>query len=161
MTETEAVILRVRKLADRSVERVVEFDPETGERYLVNPVTGDREGYPLIGVQIVNEGGAPAKTAVSQAWLLNAEAEGWAELVDKDTVLRTAGPRELPVSPEKPPHVFVQASEVVFHTVDGDFRYTVTRSPDKWPEDKDEEHPLEAGFGGEVLWTFDLELVEA
>lgn len=161
MTDPAFAILRVRKLADRSVERVADFDPETGEKHLVNPVTGAREGYPLAGVRIENEDGPPAKTAVSQSWLLDAEAGEWATVEGKSTVLRTKGPPEEPVSPESPPHVFVQAEAVVFHTVDGDVRYTVTRSPDKWPEDKDEDHPLEAGFGGEALWTFELELDES
>jgi hypothetical protein len=156
MPDHDFTILRVRKLADRSVERLRRVDPESGDTYLINPDTGAREGYPLAGVRF--EDGPPAKTSVSQNWLLSAEGEGWAELFAKQTVMRTQGPPDAPVSPDNPPHVFVQASEVLFHTVDGDFRYTVTRSPDKWPDEKDEEAELEPGFGGEVSWIFELEL---
>lgn len=149
-------MLRIRKLADRSVAREVRFDPETGERLLINPATGQEEPYPFVGVQI--EGDPPETVLVSQGFVLGAREEGWVSIEGEETVMRTAGPPASPISPQSPPHVFLHAEAIVFHTVDGDVRYSVVRNPDKWPDEK-VEGDLEPGFGGEVLWTYELELV--
>lgn len=146
--------LEIRKLADKSVRRDVRFDPETGERILVDPATGNPSSRPFLGVAIENDGGPPKYARISQRYALNAKIEGWIEIEGEKVVTRSQGPEEQPVSPENPPHVFVQGTALIFKTVDGDVRYKITQNPDKWPEKKVGEH----GFGGEVDWTYHLRL---
>lgn len=131
-------MLAIRKLADReSGERVVRFDPVTGEKKLVNPATpGDEhEPWPLAGVRF--EGEAPDQVSVPMDWVQRAVAEGWAELVNQRAVVRPAGPTQdvLVSSHTGAPHTFIQADEVIFHMIDGDYRYKITRNPDKYAVD--------------------------
>lgn len=121
-------ILTVRKHADSSVgERVKRWDPDTGESFLVNPATGAREPWPLLGVSIV--GDPPAETTVASAFVDRARSEGWLSLENERAVVRPAGP---PGQPYAKQHTFVHADAVVLHLMDGDLRYRVTRNPDKW-----------------------------
>lgn len=147
-------ILRIRKLADKSVPREVRFDPRTGERFLIDPATGERSPRPFLGIEFVDD--PPEATVVAQNFVRRGRDEGWIEILGEETVTRSSGPPSEPVSSEHPPHVFLHAEAIVFKTVHGDIRYRVTRNPDKWPDEKDGEH----GFGGEVLWTFELQLDE-
>lgn len=138
---SDYTVLHVRKLADRSEgERVVRFDPVTGERKLVNPDTpgDDHEPWPLAGVEIVGE--VPERTTVSTRWLDTAVDEGWARREGERLVRRPAGPptRRWAVDP----HTFVHADEVVLSTVDGEVRYRVTHQPDKYVADGDDDTPM-------------------
>lgn len=131
-----AETLSIHKIADKtSGERVARFDPETGERRLLNPATpGDEhEPWPLAGVEFV--GDPPSETRVPTGYVDNARREGWIVLEGARPVVRPGGPPEDPyrVDPAKGiPHVFVHADAMVFKTVHGDVRYSVTRNPDKW-----------------------------
>jgi hypothetical protein len=127
-------LLRVRKLADRSEgERVVRYDPETGERHLVNPATGEPESWPLAGVQI--EGDPPQLTSASTSFVANAVAEGWIELVSERLEHRPGGPSN---EPWRITHTFVHANALVIHTADGDVRYRVVHQPDKYAANGDD-----------------------
>lgn len=129
-------VLTVRKLADKtSGERVTRYDPDTGEKKLVNPATpgDDHEPWPLAGVQII--GTPPTVTTASTGWVDNAAREGWVTIEGQRAVVRPGGPPEDPyrVDPAKGiPHVFRHADALVLHTVDGDVRYRVVAQPDKY-----------------------------
>jgi len=126
--------LAVRKLADRSIgERVVRYDPVTGEKKLVNPATpGDQhEPWPLLGVRI--EGELPDETRVSTRWVAGGVAEGWLELVNEQVVHRPSGPPD--DLWRTPPHTFRQADAIIIKTVDGPVTYRVIHQPDKYVDD--------------------------
>lgn len=149
--------LRIRKLADQSVPREARYNPRTGQKYLIDPATGEASPRPLLGIKF--EGKPPKKTCVSQNFVRKGKKEGWIEVEGQRIVQRSSGPPEEPVSPENPPHTFIQADAIVFDTVDGPVRYKVTRNPDKWPKKKEKSELLEDhGFGGEVHWTYELSL---
>lgn len=129
-------MLVVRKLADTSQgERVARFDPDTGEKKLVNPLTpgDDHEPWPLAGVEFV--GDPPKETTVSTGWVDAGRIDGWIVMEGQRPVVRPGGPSEDPyrVDPDKGiPHTFIHADTIVVKTVQGDVRYRVTRNPDKW-----------------------------
>jgi len=152
---------RVRKLADKSSgERVKRFNPETGDSYLADPATWDKDDpsthvatpWPSLGVVI--EGELPEKTALNTGFVNKAVAEGWAELYNRRVVHRPGGPED---DPWKVTHTFVQADSITFHFADGDVSYNIVKNPDKYPESKNE---FDEGFGGEVKWEYVCELVE-
>lgn len=128
-------MLAIRKLANREgQERVVRFDPVTGEKKLVNPATSgeDHEPWPMAGVRF--EGEAPDTISVPMSYIDIAVAEGWVTRINERGVVRPAGPsQEVWASSHTGiPHTFIQADEVVFHMIDGDYRYKVVRQPDKY-----------------------------
>ena len=127
--------LRVRKLADRSEgERIVRYDPETGEKKLVNPHTeGDaHEPWPLLGLVI--EGDPPATCRVPMSFVQLGVDEGWIELDNPRPAHRPGGP---PANPWKVTHTFIHADAIVLKTIDGDVRYRVTHQPDKYVDGND------------------------
>lgn len=131
-------MLKVRKLADTSVgERVVRYDPETGERRLVNPATGRPEPWPLAGVRI--EGDAPVSCKVPTSWVARGIAEGWLEGVNERPVVRPAGPTQnvWNSSHTGQPHLFMHYDALILKCVDGDVRYEVTHQPDKYVDSDD------------------------
>lgn len=151
--------LKIRKLADKSSgDRVRRFDPVTGNGYLTDPATWDLADrstwlevpWPLAGITV--EGDAPKVTRVPASFVTKGMREGWLELEGYRVVHRPGGP---PDDPWRVTHTFVQGDTLVLHTVDGDVRYRVVESPDKWPAEKNEN---DEGFGGEVRWFFDLKL---
>ena len=142
--------LRVRKLADQSGERITRYNPETGEKYLVNPETGEPENWPFLGLKI--EGKPPKVTALATSFVIRGQAEGWLSLDNPRMVHRPGGP---PEDPWRVTHTFTHADAVTLKTVDGDVRYRVVDNPDKWPESKNEQ---DEGFGGEVRWYFRVRL---
>lgn len=125
-----AEILTIRKVADRTAgDRIRRFDPETGEPFLVNPTTGAAEPWPLAGVQIENEGGAPMETTVSPQFIRRGVAEGWIEVAGDQVVFRPGGTED---DPWKTTHTFIHYDAIVLKTLEGDVRYRVTENPDKW-----------------------------
>lgn len=121
-------ILTLRKIADTSSgERVPRWDPETGEKFLVNPATGEPEPWPLLGVQI--EGEPPETTTIGTTVVERARQEGWLSLEGERAVVRPAGPAHAPYLKQ---HTFVHADALVLHLLDGQVRYRVVRNPDKW-----------------------------
>lgn len=153
--------LRVRKLADKTDgDRIVRFHPETGEKMLVRPeriaaegfdyATMTSEPWPLAGVII--EGEKPRRCVVSTSFVDRAVGEGWASLVGDRRQHRPGGP---PDDPWRVTHTFRHGDVFVLHTLDGDVRYRVAENPDKWPESKND---AGEGFGGDVCWTYLLEL---
>lgn len=124
-------LLRVRKVADKSVEHIAVNDPQTGRTAYVNTQTGQRvQSKPLLGVQA--EGELPDECTVSTSFVQRAIAEGWAQLENARVVYRPSGPANDKWNAAYPPHTFVQGDAVVFHFLDGDVRYTVTHQPDKY-----------------------------
>jgi len=122
--------LTIRKLADTSSgERVVRFHPETGERQLVNPATGQPEAWPLAGVRLDE---APDETGISTTKVVEGKSEGWITLVNERPVVRPGGPAN---DKWRVMHTFLQADQIVFHTVEGDVTYDVTHQPDKYADD--------------------------
>lgn len=121
-------ILTIRKLADTSRgERITRFDPETGERRLVNPATGQPEPWPLLGISI--EGDVPEQTTVPTSFVENGRREGWIEVEGERAVVRPAGP---PGQPYLKQHTFIHADAIVLRLIDGDLRYRVVHQPDKY-----------------------------
>jgi len=122
---------RLRKLADKTSEqRNKVYDPETGEKKLVNPATpgDDHEAWPLAGVEFVGE--PPARATVSTKVVLAGWDEGWIELENSRPEHRPGGPagaRQWKVT-----HTFIHADTIVVKTVHGDVRYTVVHQPDKY-----------------------------
>lgn len=134
MADTPTPLI-IRKVADKSTgERVVRFDPETGEKKLVNPATpGDEhEPWPLAGVEFVYEDGPPAFTRVSTSYVQDAIREGWLEAEGMEPVVRPSGPADNKWAGN--PHVFMHIDALVFKTINGDVRYNVVRQPDKYVE---------------------------
>jgi hypothetical protein len=127
-------LLKIRKLADKSTgERIVKFDPNTGEKKLVNPATPgeEHEPWPLAGVRF--EGDAPQSTVVPVKYVDQAVREGWMQRVNERAVVRPAGRAMDEWSGvQGSPHTFIQCDEIVIKTVDGDFRYRVVVQPDKY-----------------------------
>lgn len=136
-------MLKVRKLADTSVgERVVRFDPETGERHLVNPATGQPEPWPLLGVQV--EGEIPTACRVPSSFVARGVAEGWIEGVNGRPVVRPAGPAQSAwnSSHTGQPHVFMHFDALVLKCMGGDVRFVVTHQPDKYVDSNDPTEPV-------------------
>lgn len=142
--------LTIRKLADKTAgERVARFDPDTGERLLVNPETGEPEPWPLAGIQVVD---APKAADVNTSFVNAGVAEGWLTVEGEEIVHRPGGP---PQEPWRVTHTFRHGTALVLHTVDGDVRYRIVDNPDKWPEQK---NSRDEGFGGEVRWFYRVKL---
>lgn len=143
--------LRIRKLADKSEgQRIFRWDPDTGEKTMINPATGQPEAWPLAGIQF--KGDPPAACRVSTTKVVEGVSEGWIELDNHDPEVVPAGPVDDPWKPGSPiPHVFHKADAITFKTVDGDVRYSVTHQPGKY-DDPDEPS------GTRIDWFYDLTL---
>lgn len=124
-----AEMLMIRKLADKSSgERITRFDPETGEKYLLNPANGAREGWPLAGIKIENDG-PPKETSVSTSFVSTGISEGWLVAENGRPVHRPGGNAD---NPWLKTHTFVHYDRLVMKTVDGDVAYRVVEQPDKY-----------------------------
>jgi hypothetical protein len=152
--------LQVRKLADRAEqERIVRFDPETGEKRLVNPATpGDgHEPWPLLGIELI--GDPPKEARVSQTWVMNGIDDGWLELEGDRPEHRPGGP---PGNRWRVTHTFIHADAIIIHTISGDVRYKITHQPDKYAESGDDDTKVtdEHYVSGDtrVDWFYDLKL---
>ncbi len=143
--------LIVRKLADYSAgQRISRFDPATGEKFLADPAEPDvAKPWPLLGVTI--EGKPPKEAELPLSWVQRGVSEGWISLEGSSHVHRPGGPA---ANPWAVTHTFVQADAIVLKCVEGDVRYEVLDSPDKWPAEKDGD----LGFGGEVRWFYRVRL---
>lgn len=176
--------LRVHKIADKSSgTRVKRFNTDTGEPYLLNPLTGQAESWPFLGLEVVDSTGAktdpPETTSVPTKWVVRGVAEGWLELLGTSLVHRPGGP---PEDPFRITHTFTHADRLVMKTTEGapDIVYEVTRQPDKFVvaereqdgylkgatvEHIDAEEPVtpEIYAAGDtaVLHTYDLKLVSS
>lgn len=148
--------LTIRKLADRTAFRVTRFDPETGEKYLVDG-DGNRSPRPLAGVRL--EEPVPDQVRISTTVVNNGVAEGWITLEGAKTISRPGGPAHDPDRPELL-HNFRHAKTAVFHTVDGDVRFKVTHQPDKYVAgDDDTEKVTKEHYDSgntRVDWFYDL-----
>lgn len=144
--------LTIRKLADRSEgTRISRFNPETGERFLADPSDPDTpKAWPLAGIQI--EGKPPKEAELTTSWVANGAAEGWIQLENARPVHRPGGP---PENPWALTHTFLHADVIVLKTVEGDVRYSVVDSPDKWPTEKNDR---DEGFGGDVRHVYRVKL---
>lgn len=132
--------LTIRKVADMSAARQVKYDPDTGERYLADPATGQPSPRPLVGINLED---APDKVRVSTNIISGGVAEGWAELVNPTPVVRPAGRTmaEWNSSQTGTPHTFIHADAIIFHTLDGDVTYKVAHQPDKYVDPDAASHP--------------------
>lgn len=136
--------LKIRKLADKSEgERVVvpvletvtlrngeEVQVATGQTKLVNPDTPgtDHEPWPSAGIQLEV---APDECKIPTSVVDRGIQEGWITANGENLIRRPAGPAD---NPTRAWHYFVHYGQLVFHTVDGDVTYNVTRQPDKYVE---------------------------
>lgn len=138
--------LTFRKVGDRSKgERLVRYDHEAGEKYLLNPANGKREGWPLLAFtieEILDECTIPTSTVDRYS------AENLVKLVDEKVVTFPGGP---PHNPHQKIHVFRQASHLIFYTFEGEVKYKVTHNPGKYPD----------GNATRVDHFYNLELVSA
>jgi len=89
--------------------------------------------WPLAGVSLVS---APKVTTISTSLLQQAVGEGWASVEGANAVVRPAGPTQdvWNSTHTGQPHVFIHHDRIVFHTLDGDVVYRVTRQPDKYAD---------------------------
>lgn len=147
----ENTVLRLRKHADKTTgTRVVKYDPDTGEKKLVNPATpgDDHEAWPFAGVSFASENGEagepPAVTTISPDKISEGVSEGWASTEGGTPVVRPAGPTQADWNSGQTgqPHLFMHYDKVTFHTLDGDVTYRVTHQPDKYAADGDDETPV-------------------
>lgn len=167
--------LRVRLEADKSEgQRIRRFDPDTGEPYLANPDTGEREPWPLLGVRV--EGDPPKLTRVPTSWVTRGITEGWLETVNLRVEHRPGGP---PHDPWRVTHTFTHTDEIILKAPEpkDDVRYQVVHQPDKYADDSvtdergrvteennhDDDTPVSSEIynAGEtrVDWYYDLKLV--
>lgn len=110
----------------------------------------------LKGVKFDNEGGPPKITGTGMRYVADAEAEGWITRVNPSLYVAPGGTVDNPASVV---HTFVGADELVFHTLDGDVRYKVTRQPGKYLDGKPTQ--VVGDPRAEVHFDYRLELVEA
>ena len=133
-----------------------------------------QDGMLLVSVDDGFESPPPAFTSISQRKVIELETEGRAHLVNPRRVDRPSGP--FGMEHIQPPHSFLHADELVFHTPEGDVTYRVTKQPDKYAADL-VQHPkhgpvyevsnpekkvtpeLYAAGLTDVHWFFELELV--
>lgn len=152
--------LVVRKLADKSTEtRYERYDPESGEKKLVNPATPgeDHEPWPLLGVHFADTTGAKAAAPrVIQVPMKYVTREPWIEMVNATAKVVPAGPPEDPWKTE--PHTFLQCDALILHTVDGDVRYRVLRNPGKYDTETDQPTDSAADPTTYVVWDYLAEL---
>jgi hypothetical protein len=154
--------LAIQKVPDKSSgERLVRFDPETGERKLVNPDTPgeDHEAWPLAGVRIMNES-PPKKAMMSQSYVAAARHEGWIEATGEEIVFKPGGPTD---NPWGTTHTFVHLKKITLKTLDGDVTYNVVRQPDKYTGKKNGTgSPTDVAGDPEtsVDWFYMLELAD-
>lgn len=135
---SESKILHVRKLAGDDGQPRVKGVDETGAPTFLDPYTGRANPKPLAGVRIGSiddPSTAPAVTGISSAMIDQGQREGWLTLVDPTPVTFPGGTKDRPWAVT---HTFVQASKVIFHTVDGDVTYRVSRNPGKYTANGDE-----------------------
>lgn len=135
--------LRIRKHPDtRGQERVVRFDPVTGEKKLVNPATPgeDHEPWPLLGITLE---AAPELTTAPTQLVAQGTAEGWLTAEGQRPVVRPAGPTQdiLASSHTGQPHIFIHVDRLIFHTLDGDVAYRVVHQPDKYADHGEATYP--------------------
>lgn len=96
----------------------------------------------------------PRITGLSTDKVEEGQAEGWLTLVDGAPVSFPGGPADKPWART---HTFVQAEKIIFHTINGDVTYRVTRNPGKYGADG--EHAFVAGDPTtEVFHDYRLEL---
>jgi hypothetical protein len=108
------------------------------------PVMPQRDGSPSArgfgGVELLADPAGlavadepPAKIAVPMDY---AQGHHWVEVVNPSWLTVPAGTADSPYS--KPPHAFLQAEKLVFHTAShGDVTYRVVRQPGKYDADGD------------------------
>lgn len=119
---------------------------------------GNLESFRGIRLGIYGQGiGTPPQvTGIGQRAADLAELEGWLTRVNPTVLTAPGGPVERPLAKV---HTFVPADEIVFHTLDGDVRYRVTRQPGKY--DGDGSPSQAAGDPSTVVhYDYRLELVE-
>lgn len=155
--------LMIRKLANKEGHvRLTKFDPDTGEKKLVNPATPgeDHEPWPLLGAHFCDSDGnltdPPQEISAPYGVVTR---EPFIELVDATPKVVPAGPPEDPWRVQ--PHMFLQADRVVFHMTDGDHEYRVVKNPGKYDTETDQPTDSAADPTTYVTWEYVLELVEA
>lgn len=136
--------MKIKKLADKSVERIVRFDVATGRRKLIDPETGNESPRTLVGVMLLDYG---ERETISTKLVQQGIAEGWIEGRGEEVRHAPAGP---PAQPWKRTHTFVCYQQLVFRTVEGDVVFDVVKNPCKKPD----------GDRDRIDWAYDLELAD-
>jgi hypothetical protein len=129
---------------------IVITNPAAAEQRLVNPDTPgyEHEPWPLEGVELEE---APERAKLPYSWVQRGVGEGWLELVNQRVVHRPGGPAS---DPWRVTHTFVQADEVIFHCIDGDWRYTVVENPDKYAGSDSDEVGEAGSQDAAVYWSY-------
>lgn len=134
--------LEVRLLADKTTPR---FSPHTGER----------EPWPLAGVQVTS---APKLARIPTSFVDRGRNEGWITVEGETVVHRPGGP---PANLFSVVHTFKHARTIVLHATDGDVRYRVTHQPDKYvdggPDDEAVTPEIYNAGATRVDWFYDAE----
>lgn len=138
-------VLVLRKFADKTGSRTATVD---GSGNVI-----DIEPWPLAGIRIEND--PVGITALTTTVVAQGRAEGWVTVEGENVVHRPGGPVD---DLWRVVHTFMHYDAIVFHTVDGDVRFRVTRQPDKYALDRDDQAPVtdEAYAAGEtrVDWWY-------
>jgi hypothetical protein len=155
---SDSKVLHIRKLAGEDGRpRVPSHDLE-GRHTFRDLITGEVSPKPLAGIQIGSpddRGTPPQVTGVSTQLVDQGQAEGWLTLVDAEPKVFAGGPATAPFAKT---HTFVHAAKIVFHTVDGDVTYRVTRNPGKYVGDKLASSSVAGDPTAEVHSDYRLEL---
>lgn len=122
----KAASLTLRKRADKS----------GGESVLYADLPGAPPGtWPFAGLEFVD--GVPDEAILPTSFVDRGISEGWIVPEGHRLVTRPAGRPEAPWQPTATasvPHVFHHYDALVFKTVDGDVRFSVTHQPDKYAD---------------------------
>lgn len=149
--------LEIRMLADKSQgERVARFNEISGERYLLNPETGQPEPWPLLGLEVRGEG-APRFWKVPTSFVTRGQAEGFITVHNPQMAFRPGGPAH---DPWRVTHTFQHIDGLTLHTLQGDIEYEVygkRGNPDKYMPEGDPAEIKHCGDpDGEVEWFYNL-----
>jgi hypothetical protein len=131
--------------------------PGSVERILFNPATPEleHEAWPLAGIELGDGDNPPPKrTSISTGKVAEGIAEGWIEAEGTTEIYRHGGPKDNPTAVI---HGFLHHDALVFHTVNGDYRYRVTGQPDKYNAGGTPGHHA-GDEDAEVRWYYELEL---
>lgn len=129
---SESQLLHIHRYAgEDDIVRVAALDDD-GHPSFRDVVTGQVAPKPLAGIRIgsIDDRNTPPQvTGTSEKNVEKGQSEGWLTLVDPQPVVFATGTPDRPFSKTL---TFVHASALVFHTLDGDVTYRVTRQPGKY-----------------------------
>lgn len=111
--------------------RIAGYDPLSGEKTLINPLTYEPMPYELAGVDI--EGELPERFTVPTKLLATWRAEGWVTVDPPEgrPAHRPGGP---PEDPWRVAHTFIHYDQATFNFLSGPVTARVIHQPDKYAD---------------------------